>query len=87
MSIRLWLLTPNPDRHDRGILRQDPCTTWDDKTFALVVRAESQGHARKIADTNVHPAGHPFLDPTLYVCTHLRTRGKAGVILTDEHWA
>lgn len=89
--MKLWLLTPRADLGDN-----DPWEPWYDKVFGFLVRAETEAHARRIAnehggdetgpiETDIYrTGGDPWLSPTLSDCLELvSAQGDAGVVLRD----
>ena len=92
-TMRVWILRARED------LKADdnPWEPWYDKTFGVVVRAGSEGDARRLANESggaeVGPirtdeyrtGGDPWLDPAYSTCEELTGNGEAGVLLRDLH--
>lgn len=79
----LWLLEPI-DKHS------GPWNPWYDKCFGAVVRAKTETEARQVlaGQTNAYDEGpDAWLNPALSTCVQLSARGKAEVLLREEHWA
>lgn len=87
--MKLWLLGPNVGRPSVGVEHVDPWEPWYDKRFGLVVRAETEAEARRLAsDTDDMSATKAaWLDPALATCVVLTPEGEPGVILEDRHHA
>ena len=87
----MWILKPVSTGKDTA------WHPWYDKTFGLVVRAETEEDARNFASTTdgdenpnhyLHPgANSPWRDPIQSTCIELTRLGEPGVILEDCHWA
>lgn len=71
--MKLYLLTP--------VSRWKP---WYDKVMGLVVRAESEDHARDLASSVSGDEGaDAWRDSALTKCVELTSDGPAGLILRD----
>lgn len=64
---------------------------WYDKCFGMVVRAENEDAARRIADENAgdenYRGTNPWLDPNQSECSELLRKGDPGLIISDVHHA
>lgn len=92
--MKLWLLQARTDLPEGD----DPWNPWYDKTFAMVVRAKDEQHARALAHTagadenrgsflNAKSADTqtPWLQDKYSTCEPLVARvGPAGVLITDH---
>lgn len=82
--MKLWLLNPLESPH-----RTSPWDPWYDKAFAFVVRAETEGEARLMADENSgdesrEVAGiRPWLSGQYSTCEELGADGKAEIVCRD----
>ena len=73
---------------DEGLRKDDnPWDPWYDyKAFGFVVRAETEGTARAIAQENAGDEGRhhtPWLHAKYSTCTELTADGKEGLIICD----
>lgn len=93
-GMKLWKLYPRPDHPDAS--ESIKWETYENKVFRLVVRAETEGDARRIAS---HAAGSEdevsvpglalrdrrspsvWLDPDCTVCEELTCDGLPGIVL------
>lgn len=97
---RLWLLHP----HAEVLAREShPWRPWFDKVFGIVVRAESEGQARALAQSAAGTEGlgiyrrlgcsdeaivaGVWLDPAYTACDELEAVGPVGIVLVDRHAA
>lgn len=79
MAVRLWVLQPIDEDNV-------PWRPWYDKCFGLVVRAETDAEARRIAGDNADCEGvRAWLDATLSTCCELTADGPDGVVMKDVH--
>lgn len=92
----LWILKPK-----EGLIKGDnPWDPWYDKCFGFIVRADSEGHARALADDwakdenraeflgeVISTTEHPWLSPDHSTCEPLDIKGDAGVVMMDVHSA
>lgn len=66
----------------------EPWSPWFDKTFGMVIRAESEERARTIAAENCSEEGRgAWLDSENSTCEELTGDGEEEVIISDERWA
>lgn len=89
--MKLWLLRPVKGLKES----QDPWSPWYDKAFGFVIRAQTEGQARLIANAEggdeTGPAKHyvyrtggdAWLDAALSTCEELTPTGKTGVVIRD----
>lgn len=88
---KLWILFPR-----EGLSKEDnPWKPWYDKVFGVVVHAETEEEARRLANEeggdetgprrNVHyqTGGDPWLDAHYSTCEELSLEGPSEVIMTD----
>jgi hypothetical protein len=81
--MKIWALKPRD-----GLPEEDnPWEPWYDKVFGFVVRAGSEGEARRLANEqggneNRHKV-NPWLDPKFSTCEELPVDGKPGIILRE----
>jgi hypothetical protein len=87
--MKLFLLEPRQDLPHNG----SPWDPWYDKCFGMVVRAENETHARKIADANggsetitqpwqdKQKQPNPWLDKKYSTCEVINEDGDAGLVL------
>lgn len=81
----LWILEPKP-----GLTADNnPWVPWHNKMFSLVVRADTDREARKIAhehgqdENNELLAVSPWLDETYSSCKLLLHAGPTGLIIAN----
>ena len=82
--MKLWLLRP----HDDLKSNDNPWGPWFDKLFGLVIRAETEQHAREAAYEEITPCNGPenvWTDPKYVTCIELNADGLEEVIIRDEH--
>jgi len=85
----LWLLEARDDLEDGN----NPWSPWYDKTFGMVIRADSEKKARELgqrntnSDENREGIGTPWLKKEYSKCTGLFPGGIKKVILVDFHSA
>jgi len=76
--MNLWALSPKPD-----MIRQI-WTPWYDKVFKMVVRAEDEESARKMAaDSSGFEGGEAWIDSKYSSCLILNKEGEEEVIVID----
>lgn len=76
----LWILKPNKNLS----YEDDLWSPWYDKTFGVVVRAESEDKARKLASTACGDEGSKaWLDAKYSSCLRLLDEGEESVVITD----
>ena len=89
--MKLWILRPA-----EGLADEDnPWEPWYDRVFGFVVRAEDEGHARKLADEESgdekdryeFPRRFPWLDSKYSTCEELLAEGAVGIVMNDTHSA
>jgi hypothetical protein len=83
--MKLWLLRPVPE--------DSLWKPWYDKSFGFVVRAETESHARKIAEENAGDENRQlgdantercaWLNATHSTCVELTPDGEPGLIIVD----
>ena len=81
--MKLWILKQVP-----GLLEDvNPWNSWYYKVFGFVVRAETEGDAREIAQlqSGDEPKDKPtpWLNPKLSTCSEIMVEGESGAILKD----
>ncbi len=83
--MRLWILRPRRDVVDDGARSvTDLWAPWYDKTFGVVVRAETDDEARAIASKVAGDEGEAaWLSATFTTCDELVPDGEPGVIMRD----
>lgn len=93
--MKLWILRPKENLSEQN----NPWEPWYDKAFGFVVRAETEEHARQIANccggNETGPismivyrtGGDPWLDPELSSCVELTSDGEEKMILMDFYSA
>lgn len=66
-----------------------PWSPFPDKTFGLIVRAETEEAARRIAGEVpfIDPGSEVWADNSLVLCSRLTDDGAEGVILVDTREA
>lgn len=76
--MKLWILLPNKKSR-----KWDP---WYDKAFGFVVRAETEGEARALAEARSGDESRnkpTWTDAKCSSCVELTQEGEAGVIMRD----
>lgn len=83
--MKLWILRP--------VQNHQLWKPWFDKCFGFVIRAETESHARQLAQEfsieNDHAeieeleGSHAWVDPMYSSCTELVQDGNYGVIIKD----
>lgn len=94
--MKLYLLRPVEDLKEGD----NPWDPWYDKTFGLVVRAETEEKARALAqeDTKYEhytsfmnkqtsKTNTPWTDSNYSICMELTTEGPETIIIKDEKYA
>lgn len=96
--MKLWLLRPREDRDDLPN-KDNPWDPWYDKTFGLVIRAETESGARQLATENGGPEieqgsekyytgrRDAWLNSRYSTCEELTADGEREIIITDVHLA
>ena len=81
LQMKLWLLRPVKGLPDND----NPWDPWYDKPFGYVVRAKTEGEARKIAEDKSGTAlkKHTWLNPQYSTCVELTSDGLSEVIIED----
>lgn len=84
-----YAIRDDSERPPDGISPMEwPWIMWYDMVFGLVVRAETEMHARELASTYHSNEGQrAWLDQRFSTCTELTTEGPAEVILYHPEWA
>ncbi len=85
--MKLWILKAREDLPDDD----NPWEPWYGTIFGLVVRAESEDSARKLAHSNSGPESSntsntnaPWLDSKYSSCDKLTSTGEEEVLLIDR---
>ncbi|MFA5165656.1 MAG: hypothetical protein WC481_08880 [Candidatus Omnitrophota bacterium] len=80
--MKLWLLRPKEGLpENEGPL--NPWEPWYDKTFGFVIRAETEGEARKIAKGDCDCEGRSAWSSAFSTCIELLPEGESGIIIKD----
>lgn len=84
--MKLWLLENNKDLAEGN----NPWKPWYDKSFAMIVRAETEEQARDIANEEAGDENNeldsvpaPWKDPSYSTCVELTAEGEAGLIIQE----
>lgn len=89
--MKLWLLRPREEFDELGKKENEstnPWNPWYDKCFGMVIRADSEDMARKIASTACSDEGsYPWLSEDYSTCVELVPSGEPRIIIKDEHMA
>lgn len=78
--MKIWLLKPRIK-----LPQENPWNPWYDKTFGVVVRAETEESARLIAGlgSKYEDMGDAWTNPNWSTCVELTPNGPEEVILSD----
>lgn len=89
-KMKLWMLERRVDLAPGN----DPWKPWYDKTFSMVVQAETESEARAIAQDHSGDESHaldsvpdPWQDPAYSTCVELKPEDKAGLVIQNYHHA
>ena len=79
--MKLWILRPVEIRP----YQDDPWKPWYDKTFGIVIRAETEDAARALAFDEVHGAEESdvWTNPKYTTCKELLAEGEEEYIIQD----
>lgn len=80
--MKLFILRPRENLNRES----NPWEPWYDKTFGLVVRAESEERARALASTD-ESMKDAWLSSDCSSCVELQSAGIEEIIIKDQHWA
>jgi hypothetical protein len=92
--VKLWVLEPKAELidfdNDADPAPDNPWVPWYDKTFRMIVRAETEVEARCLGgkegagdEVREWKGQNPWLDPNLSDCVPLSDDGEPGVIMVD----
>lgn len=82
VAMQLWLLRPRIWTEAKGY-EHGLWSPWYDKTFGLVVRADTEADARRIAAGDDNWERSAWLDTANSTCIELTPEGEAGVVIVD----
>ena len=87
--MKLFILRPREEVLDLEDRKCNPWEPWYDKTFGLVIRAETEDIARRIAAAIAvdREGGDAWLESQFSTCKVLTEEGEEGIVIADEHWA